>query len=248
MYLAYLDESGDSGLNNSPTQYFILSCILVNEENWLKALDLLVKLRSSLKTKYKIPTRPEIKSRYLRNGQGIFSNLHLSLTERMSIYRGLLKYQEAQLPVKVFSVAMDKNFCRSKRWEPRFAAWTIALERINKFCLVEKQKAIILPDEGHGYFIRLRMRCMRRYHSVPSHYGTPGMSFKIGNIIEDPNNRQSHDSYFIQLADWNALATHRSKYVDPQGQVPNNLWDELNKVLLRDVNKVKGGPPGIVKP
>ena len=32
MYLMYIDESGDTGTNNSPTQYFVLSAIVIHEE------------------------------------------------------------------------------------------------------------------------------------------------------------------------------------------------------------------------
>lgn len=59
--------------------------------------------------------------------------------------------------------------------------------------------------------------------------------------------RQSHNSYFIQLADWNALACHRSKHVDPTGTIPDDLWDELDPLLLKEVNDLTGGAPGIVK-
>lgn len=247
MYLAYLDESGDSGLKNSPTEYFILSCILVNEEDWLRTLDLLVKLRRSLKNKYNISTRRELKAKYLKNGRGCLQNLHISFSDRMNIYRELMKYQEDHLPIKIFSVALKKAYIAKKGWEPRFAAWTITLERINKFCKVKGQQAIIIPDEGHGYFIRLRIRHMRRFHSVPSRYNFQKLKFNIERIIEDPNPRKSHDSYFIQLADWNAFATHRSKHIDPKSKIPGSLWDELDSVLIREVNKLKGGPPGIVK-
>ena len=64
--------------------------------------------------------------------------------------------------------------------------------------------------------------------------------------MEDPSDRQSHDSYFIQLADWNALACHRSVYVDPTGTIPGDLWDELGDRRLLEVNSVTGGPPGLV--
>jgi hypothetical protein len=35
MYLAYFDESGDSGLVGSPTKFFVLSCVLVHQDDWL---------------------------------------------------------------------------------------------------------------------------------------------------------------------------------------------------------------------
>ena len=38
MYLAYFDESGDSGINNSPTEWFVLNAILIHETVWLDTL------------------------------------------------------------------------------------------------------------------------------------------------------------------------------------------------------------------
>lgn len=64
-------------------------------------------------------------------------------------------------------------------------------------------------------------------------------------IVEDPNDRQSHDSYFIQLADWNAFAAHRSKYIDPMPGVDRGMWDQLGDRRLLAVNRLAGGPPGI---
>jgi len=45
MYLAYFDESGDSGLKNSPTQWFVLSCVLIHQARWMESLNQLVKAR-----------------------------------------------------------------------------------------------------------------------------------------------------------------------------------------------------------
>ena len=44
MYLMYVDESGDTGLVNSPTAYFVLSGIIVHESNWRQFLNHLVLL------------------------------------------------------------------------------------------------------------------------------------------------------------------------------------------------------------
>jgi hypothetical protein len=246
VYLAYLDESGDSGLTNTPTRYFVLSCILVNEASWLNTLDSLVGLRRNLRTSYNIPTRPELKSKHLKTGRGPLEQSQLSFAMRTGLYRELMQYQAQGLNVKAFSIAIEKQPAHNFGWEPRYAAWTFALQRINRFC-GNREWAMIFPDEGHGYFIRLRLRHMRRYHVVPAHWGPRNISFPTQRIIEDPNERKSQDSYFIQLADWNAYATHRSKYVDPIARVPDDLWDELAGVHLLQVNAVRGGPPGIVK-
>lgn len=145
MYFAYLDESGDSGLKNSPTNYFVLSCVLVNEADWLNTLDLVVELRRNLKRQHNISTREELKTKYFKNGRGPLENLHLSFSNRMQLYRKVLQYQGQGLTVKSFAVAIDKLPASKNGWEPRYAAWTFALQRINRFCGSEEW-ATIYPD------------------------------------------------------------------------------------------------------
>lgn len=49
MYLMYVDESGDTGILNSPTRYFILSGIIIRELKWRDTLDELVLFRKYLR-------------------------------------------------------------------------------------------------------------------------------------------------------------------------------------------------------
>ncbi len=246
MYMAYFDESGDSGLDRSPTTFFILACVLVHETSWLEALDSLIELRRDLRRRHGIPTRPEIKGKHFKNGRGIFNSLGWSRQQRMSLYHRVMQYQAQDLPIRVFAVAVEKRAAKLRGWESRHAAWTFALQRVNRFC-VRDERAIIFPDEGHTYFIRRLMRKMRRFHVIRAHWGPGTMRFPIVRVLEDPNERSSADSYFVQLADWNAYAAHRSQHVDPMPGVPGDLWDELDATLLLEVNRVRGGPPAIVR-
>ena len=49
MYLMYVDESGDTGLANSPTRYFVLSGIVVDESRWREFINALVAFRRTLR-------------------------------------------------------------------------------------------------------------------------------------------------------------------------------------------------------
>jgi hypothetical protein len=245
MYLAYFDESGDSGTVNSPTKFFVLSCVLVHESKWLDILDHLIRLRGILRRRFHIPTRPEIKAIHLRKGRGPLTHLRWSTEQRMELFRRVQKYQAEKLEVQTFAIAIDKVRAAERGKEPRETAWTYAVQRLNKFS-GESEHAMIFPDEGHGFFIRKLVRRMRRFHRVPRHWGSGLIEFPTNRIVEDPNDRKSHDSYFVQLADWNAFAAHRSRYVDPQPAVSPMLWDELTPIHLAEVNSVRGGPPGLV--
>ena len=249
MYLAYFDESGDSGILNSPTRFFVLSCVMLHNKDWKATLDGLITMRRLIKERVGISPRPEIKSTDIRRGRGPLLPLRWSLTRRMEFFANLMRYQAAYLPqVTAFSIAIDKQPCAAKGRDPRATAWEFAFQRLQKFAGDAKvdDGVMVFPDEGHGRFIKRLVRRMRRYNTVPKRWGQGYYSIPTDRIIEDPNDRQSHDSYFIQLADWNAFAAHRSSHVDPMPGVDATLWDLLGPRLLLDVNKVTGGPPGIV--
>jgi hypothetical protein len=89
------------------------------------------------------------------------------------------------------------------------------------------------------------MRKMRRFEHVPRRWGTGTLSVPVQRLVEDPNDRESRDSYFVQIADLCAFAAHRSRYVDPLDAVDSGLWDLLGDRRLLKVNSVSGGPPGI---
>jgi len=48
MYFFYVDESGDTGLVNSPSRYFVLSGIVVHELKWHDTLEAIIAFRRSL--------------------------------------------------------------------------------------------------------------------------------------------------------------------------------------------------------
>lgn len=248
MYLAYFDESGDDGpVAKSPTKFFVLACVLVQEASWLQALDLLIDLRRGLRNHHGIGTRAELKGAHFRSGRGPLRPLGWSRHQRMLLLRMLLSYVAQDLPIRIFGVAIDKAKAEAQGKQPRAEAWSLAMERVQRFIRDSKgEGAFILPDEGHGYFIRRLLRKMRRFHTVGSMFGTPPLKFPTNRIIEDPADRKSQDSYLVQVADWAAYACHRSKHVDPGNIVPPDLWDKLDEILIHQVSMYHGGPPGIV--
>ena len=68
MYIMYVDESGDTGMANSPTRYFALSGLTVHESHWRDLLNQLVAFRRTMKTVHGLPLRTEIHaSHYIRS-------------------------------------------------------------------------------------------------------------------------------------------------------------------------------------
>jgi hypothetical protein len=252
VYLCYFDESGDAGVPSrvkSPTKWFVLNCLFVHESDWLDVLDALVALRRELRDSYGISPRDELKGAHFRTGEGAFFGLSLSRDARMDIYKDIMNRQSA-LPIKTFSIAIEKDGAHARGWDIRYVAWTFAFQRLDTQARTQDEWCSIYPDEGHGFFIRQRLRAMRRHHMIPKHFGPGTFPLPTKRILEDPNDRRSQDSYRVQLADLNAFATHRSSYIHPLRKMSSDMWDALGTPMGEarqlEVNRNRPGPPGIV--
>lgn len=247
MYLAYFDESGDSGIVNSPTTWFVLSCVLVHDSKWMSTLDQLIAMRRSMRAQHGMSSTRELKSSDIRRGRGLLQPLQWSLARRMEFYENIMKYQRNTMTDTIsFAVAINKQPAATKGYDARTVAWTFALQRVHNFCSKKgDERAMIFPDQGHSNFIRKLLRAKRRFEQVPARFGGKALPVPTDRIVEDPNERGSHDSYFVQLADFNAYAAHRSVHIDPQPSVSPDLWDLLGDRRLLAVNSLAGGPPGI---
>jgi hypothetical protein len=190
-FLAYYDESGDAGIVGSPTKYFVLSCVLVHEKQWLSTLDQLISMRRRMRELHKLPTRPEIKSTDIRRGRGPLLHLRWSPERRMQFYQNVMRYQANTLTdLTIFAVAIEKGPAQVNGREPRETAWEFAIQRVNRFC--DDERAIFFPDEGHFPFIRRLLRRMRRFQNVPRRWGGGSLSVPTARIVEDPSDRRHH--------------------------------------------------------
>jgi len=246
MYLAYFDESGDSGqVYASPTRFFVLGCVLIHEAQWLRSLNRLVSIRRRLNRRFGIKFRPELKASHIKKGRGALDGLGWSRAARMKLFRTLLRLEPRLFDeLHTFAVAIDKRRIGTNVIAHELA-WRYALERVQTFCRKKEAYATLFPDRGLTHYITKAVRKMRRYHHVGGMFGGV-LAIPADRIIEDPNERDSRQSFFVQMADLNAYAAHRSRYIDPLNDGTESLWDELAGSRLLAVNSLRGGPPGIV--
>lgn len=245
MYLAYFDESGDSGFDRSPTGTFTLSAVLVHDSNWLSALDQSIAFRRYLNSQFRLSPRDEIKASWLVHNKGKIHHAGLTYGARMNLYRAVMRFQRKSGVFEIFAVVVVKNRIRKRDQDIRNIAWQYAIQRLERFGAAKKDNIILVPDEGHGDLIRKKLRAMRRFNYVPSAF-EDGYSLRRNaeNIIEDPFEKRSDESYFVQFADLNAYAAFRRVF--PGNSFGTDVWDGLGDAVIADVNRLSGGPPGIV--
>lgn len=94
MFLMYVDESGDSGIFNSPTRYFILSAIIIHESVWRVFLENLITFRRALKTAKDLKMNDEIHAKDFINSPGEL--VRIKRNERVDILKKCIHFLSGQ--------------------------------------------------------------------------------------------------------------------------------------------------------
>jgi Protein of unknown function (DUF3800) len=226
--IAYVDESGDSGYSGSRT--YTLGCVLIECAQWPDAFDAFLGFRRFLKSNFGIRMRDEIKANYLLHGSGPLGRLNLGDHQRRAIYRQHMRLA-SKLPVQAFAVVIHKGQIRNQATiNPRDVAWQFLLQRIERRSTTANTPILVMHDEGDSLNIRKLARKARRANIAGSAFGTGYLQVPARLLIDDPVARQSHQSYFVQLADLVAFAAYRRLYPPPVTRFPvchEKMWDEL---------------------
>jgi hypothetical protein len=85
VYLAYVDDSGNTGLPGSRT--YTLGCTFLEATHWPDAFDQMIDFRRTLYRTYGLPVRSEIKANDLIRGKGPFWRLRLTEAQRFDIFQ-----------------------------------------------------------------------------------------------------------------------------------------------------------------
>lgn len=103
----YVDESGDVGLKNSPTKYFVLSAIVIHELRWRDTLRNLVSFRKMLRDQKGLKLRDEIHCSEFINKPGDL--IRIKRNDRLDIIKKCIDWLNDQSDVNVFSVVINKE-------------------------------------------------------------------------------------------------------------------------------------------
>jgi Protein of unknown function (DUF3800) len=255
MYLMYVDESGDSGLINSPTRYFVLSGIVVHELRWHEALNRLVSFRQRMRTQFGMQMREEIHAGPMLARPGKL--LRIKKNDRLTIIRMHLDELASMKFLNVINVRVDKQG-KAAGYDPFEKAWEALIQRFEntlRYSNFPRPKmifgdiGIIFCDAADEAALRRIYRRMRVYNPIPnmrSRFTGGYRQLPLTRVVEDPNIRHSHHSYFIQAADTAAFALYQryapSSYMRKKGA--KNYFLRLDPVLCKVASKT---PHGIVE-
>lgn len=251
MFIAYLDESGDRGVAGSQT--YTIGCVMVEANAWPGVFDSLISFRRFVRLRFKVPVRMELKANYLVRGGGPLRPLRLPEAVRRVIFRQSLRLLP-KLGLTTFAVLIRKPQlqARTPGADPRDIAWEFTLQRLERFSTKNGVPILIVHDEGDALLIRKFARKARRAGTAGSFFGTGNLRVPARLLLDDPVPRQSHQSYYIQMADMVAYAAFRHFIPPPALPAPRihvvtaAMWDDLGTSRLLSVNALRGGQAGLV--
>jgi len=241
----YIDESGDVGNVNSPTNYFILSSLIFQENHWQNLLDDLIVFRKGLKLKYNLKLREEIHASYFINGGGLTPQISLiNRYNRLMILRDCLDWLNSRNEISIISIRMNKLTCASDVFE---TTWGTLIQRFENTLLhnnfpgpQNNDKGIIISDNTDGGKLTRLLRKMRKINYIPNNnslYSGGSRNMPLRNIIEDPILRDSQNSFFHQMVD--VVAYFAKQYYTPNLYIKKKkakeYYGRLNNVVNQNV-------------
>ncbi len=230
----YVDESGDPGTKGHASPHFILSGLVINQDDWDKYLNRLKMFRKSIKDKYGLNQRTEIHTAELIRINKIEAYKKIRKSNRINI----IKDYCSQMPLifdsaKIINICIDKKEHRDR--DIFELAWSRLLQRFDTYLKKSvKDKGIVVADDTDSTKLRVLQRKMRVYNPITSHYHGY-YNAPIDNIIEDGFMRDSQHSYFIQSVDLVAHILYRKEY--PKGSLKKfgleYQFNKLENILLK---------------
>jgi len=209
MHFIYIDDSTERPTN-------IFSAVCVPCDQWFEVFDRLKRWRKHLKDTHGIPLNYELHARKFLSGRGVAGNLQsLSRHKRAQIFHKSFQVTNwlNECGVTVFNVCNDDD--------NQYRAFERLLNRIDKTMGARKSYAHLICDQGKEDQYTSLVRKMRVHNYIPSKYGAwdGGATTKnipLKRIIEDPQFKESHKSYFIQMADFTAYGLLRQEKPTPR--------------------------------
>lgn len=247
MYISYFDETGDDGYPNRTTNLFVLTSAYGHHLNWQSNYQKTYDFRKYLKSKYSLPIKTEIHTKYLLTNKKPYRQFGWDEQTRLKICK---EYAEhiAELDIEFINICINKLLINAQN-EPLYkdvldAALKFNVQRIqNTIKRIEPgTKFMIITDEGRVPSMQKTTRKIQKVNFVPSRYTSGSYRDEIKMLIEDPLPKSSSQSYFVQHCDFVSFFAYLKLIKDLNAGSWHNrlswLTDENVKDILQSLEPV----------
>jgi len=243
MHLAYYDESGDDGYPKYSSPLFSLSALYIHYLNWKETYEAIREFRMNLKTTFGIPLKMEFHAKHFILNKNPYRELNLSNQSRLQI-TDLFCDLIANLNIKIINVVIVKPRIVKPNYDVLDTAFKYSVQRIENdldYSRDPKSKFLIITDPGRVGKMRKIARKIQKINYIPSKFSPETYRREIKALIEDPLEKDSKESYFIQLVDLVSYIVYLYS-INKTGvcRHPARLLNILNSAKIIDwMNKLK---------
>lgn len=233
--IVYCDETGDDGNNTSSSDTFILTSLYMPASSWQDNFNIMYSVRQKLKTKYGFHTKQEMHTKIFLTDKGVYRAYNWIPQQKKEILRYFV-WAVTQMDLSIVNVIIDKNNIIKNDYPILENALKYNIQRIDN-TIGGSWNYLIITDEGRISPMRNTARKIRTYNPIQSQL--PGTGYRnrpIRNLIEDILDKDSKESYFIQLCDFISYFVHLFYKVEYKSEnLPNRIGRLIDPAFVKKV-------------
>ncbi|SCW34358.1 DUF3800 domain-containing protein [Eubacterium ruminantium] len=201
----YCDETGDDGKNTLSSDIFVLTSIYMPSEAWNENYKRIKDFRKDWKDKYGLHVTEEMHTKQFLTDKDPFRNYGWTIEQKQEMLKEFTLLI-ASLDIRIINTIIDKTKITTDEYNVLENALTYSVQRIENDSAGD-WNYIIISDKGRISPMRKTARAIRAYNPIHSQFG--GMINKpIKYLLEDVLEKDSKESYYIQICDFVSYFVH----------------------------------------
>lgn len=203
--LVYFDETGDDGITTKSSQIFILTGLYMNTSKWQENYEKVKKFRAELKKCYGFHANQEMHTKHFLTDKNPYRTYNWTKEQKREILKKFT-LMISSLDISVVNVIIDKEKIHTEDYKILENALTYNIQRIENDSS-GNWNFIIITDQGRIAPMRKTARAIRAFNPIHSQFGGY-INQPIKNMVEDILEKNSKESYFIQICDFISYFVH----------------------------------------
>lgn len=233
-YIAYFDETGDDGITTASSDHFILTSLYMPTDSWQKNFNVMRALRKELRDKYGFHVSEEMHTKHFLTDKNPYRKYKWSKEIKQEIIKAFT-LTIAEMDLKIINVIIDKTKIKYDTYKVLENALKYNIQRIENDSN-GNWNYLIITDEGRIAPMRKTARAIRAYNPIQSKYSYEFSNQPITNMIEDIMEKNSSESYFIQICDFVSFFVHLYFETAIQNkELPKRVGNVIDKEFVKRV-------------
>lgn len=205
-HIAYFDETGDDGNKPTSSETFVLTSLYMPSDKWQSNFNIMRSCREKLKNLYGFHSTQEMHTKHFLTDKSPYREYEWDTETRIAILKHFI-YHIGELDASVINVIIDKKNIKTPNYDILETALKYNIQRIENDSNGE-WNYLLVTDEGRVGPMRKTARAIRAFNPIHSMFDGNSYNKPIKFMIEDIFEKDSKESYFIQICDFISYFVH----------------------------------------